>query len=111
QNIRNQIAENNVFQLITSIDQVPLTEKDMEDYVFKGYYQFGIILPEGLSDDLQYKVNQNVDHVLTHIGWEPETPDTKKEVVFEKKEIKLYFDPATQISFRNSITNSIEKLI
>jgi ABC-2 type transport system permease protein len=111
ENIQNQISENHVFQLITSINQIPLIEKDMEDLVFKGHYQFGIILPQGLSDGLQYKVNQNVAQVLTHIGVETEPTPYPEDQALDKKEIKLYFDPATQMSFRNSITNAIEKLI
>ncbi|HLU51202.1 MAG TPA: ABC transporter permease [Flavobacteriaceae bacterium] len=110
--IQEQISENRIFNIITTINGLPLSEKDMEENVFKGYYQFGIVLPEGLSDNLQLKVNQNVSKVLKSIGWEEESLDTTKNITsVDKKEIKLYFDPATHTSFRTSITNAIDKLI
>src|SRR5690606_13487866 len=110
--IQEQISENRIFNIITTINGLPLSEKDMEENVFRGYYQFGIVLPEGLSDNLQLKVNQNVSKVLKSIGWEEESLDTTKNITsVDKKEIKLYFDPATHTSFRTSITNAIDKLI
>lgn len=110
--IQEQISENRIFNIITTINGLPLSEKDMEENVFKGYYQFGIVLPEGLSDNLQLKVNQNVSKVLKSIGWEEESLDTTENITsVDKKEIKLYFDPATHTSFRTSITNAIDKLI
>lgn len=110
--IQEQISENRIFNIITTINGLPLSEKDMEENVFKGYYQFGIVLPEGLSDNLQLKVNQNVSKVLKSIGWEEESLDTTENITsVDKMEIKLYFDPATHTSFRTSITNAIDKLI
>src|SRR5690606_14233282 len=56
------------------------------------------------------KVDQNVEGILSKFGLEEDTLDVAKEVI-PQKEVRLYFDPATQVSFKSSVKNGIDKMM
>lgn len=85
-------------------------ESEVEELVFKGTYQLAIVIPENLSKDLELKINQNVDRVLAEFGLEDEK-DTSTKIDIPVKEVRLYFDPAIQQSFKLSIKSGIDKMI
>jgi ABC-2 type transport system permease protein len=102
--IQKGLADSNTFEVI-----INETEEQARDLVFSGKYQLAIIIPENLSSDLDQKVNQNVESIIAKFGLE----DAEKTEVVEipKKEVNLYFDPATQQSFKSSVKNGIDKMI
>src|SRR5690606_26302284 len=69
----------------------------------------GIVIPQNLSTDLHNKVNLNVEKAISTFGLgdNSDTPET----TFSAKEIKLYFDPATHLSFKTGIRNAIDKIV
>lgn len=85
-------------------------ELEAKEMVFKGDYQLAIIIPKNLSVELAQKVAQNVNHILNEFGVEEEIVESTKASI-TKKEIILYFDPATQIAFKSSVKNGIDKMI
>ncbi|MDO5971738.1 ABC transporter permease [Flavivirga aquimarina] len=102
--IAKGLEGSNVFEVV-EID----IEEDAKNLVFKGKNQLAIIIPENLSSDLEKKINQNVEGILSEFGLEEEKNQPKE--TFTKKEVKLYFDPATQFSFKNSVKNEVDKMI
>ena len=104
-NIYDGLADSKSFNIIGK-------ESDIEakELVFKGEYQLAIVIPANLSSELEKKVNLNVEGLLSKFGLEEETPQSQKADL-EKKEVILYFDPATQMAFKNSIKNGIDKMI
>ena len=86
------------------------SDSEAKELVFKGKYQLAIVIPPQLSSGLEQKVALNVEGLLSKFGLEEETPQSGK-VDPEKKEVILYFDPATQMAFKNSIKNGIDKMI
>jgi len=98
------LEETNIFEVI-KID----IEEDAKNMVFKGTNQLAIIIPENLSSDLEKKVNQNVEDILDRLGLNEE--ENQQKEIIPTKEVKLYFDPATQFSFKNSVKNEIDKMI
>ncbi|PJR04845.1 ABC transporter permease [Avrilella dinanensis] len=88
---------------------VSVSEQELQHLVFKGKYQMGIVIPENLSSDLQNKVNHNVDKAISAFGLGDDS-DTE-ENHFSAKEIKLYFDPATHLSFKSGVQNAIDKIV
>ncbi|RKR14504.1 ABC-2 type transport system permease protein [Maribacter vaceletii] len=105
QQINKGLTSTNAFEVINKA-----SEQDAKDLVFKGDYQLAIIIPENLSSDLEIKVNENVDGILAKFGVEEELePSISKKN--KKKEVKLYFDPATQQSFKSSVKNGIDRVI
>ena len=69
------------------------------------------MIPGNLSHDLQLKVNQNVDKITSGFGLSDTTAVSKEKVIVKPKEVKLYFDPATQITFKNGVKSAIDKMI
>ena len=106
-NIIDQLTNSDSFELITK-----QTEEEARDLVFSGDYQLAIVIPEKLSADLNKKVQQNVEGVMTQFMMEEgeEAPVVAKEDI-QPKEVKLYFDPATQVSFKSAVKNGIDKMI
>tara|TARA_R100001369_G_scaffold92792_1_gene139880 strand:+ start:4750 stop:6018 length:1269 start_codon:yes stop_codon:yes gene_type:complete len=104
-NIYDGLAESKSFNIIDKE-----SDSEAKELVFKGKYQLAIVIPANLSSELEKKVNLNVEGLLSKFGLEEEKPQTEKAGL-EKKEVILYFDPATQMAFKNSIKNGIDKMI
>ena len=103
--IAKNLTESNSFEVISKPN-----EEEAKDLVFKGKYQLAIVIPKKLSTDLQLKVNQNVNKIVADFGMEDSTNVASSEKI-ESKEVKLYFDPAAQSTFRNAVKSSIDKMI
>jgi ABC-2 type transport system permease protein len=102
------------FEIVSSLDGKKLTETTAKEAVFKGKFQLAIIIPENLSKDLQLKVNQNVDRIISNFGIGELSGETQKDSltqIINKKEVRLYFDPATQATFKSNVKSSIDKMI
>lgn len=106
--LKKELTNSQNFTLIDSLNNKPITQKMAQEAVFKGKYQMGIVLPERLTQDLQIKVRQNVDALLEEMGM---ATATYEPVELKKKEIALYFDPATQVAFKNGMKSSIDKMV
>ena len=104
-NIYDGLADSKSFNIIGKE-----SDSEAKELVFKGEYQLAIVIPANLSSELEKKVNLNVEGLLSKFGLEEETPQSQKADL-EKKEVILYFDPATQMAFKNSIKNGIDKMI
>ena len=104
-NIIDNLSESNSFQILQKD-----TEEEAKEAVFAGKYQLAIVIPESLSTSLQKKVNQNVEGILSKFGLEEDSLLVEKETI-PVKEVRLYFDPATQVSFKSSVKNGIDKMI
>jgi ABC-2 type transport system permease protein len=103
--ILSGLEESNAFEV-----NIKETEDLAKDLVFKGKFQLAIIIPENLSSGLEQKVAQNVDGIIEKFGIEEEVDSLPKENI-ESKEVKLYFDPATQMTFKSSVKNGIDKMV
>jgi ABC-2 type transport system permease protein len=104
-NIYDGLAESKSFNIIEKESDIQAKE-----LVFKGEYQLAIVLPPNLSSELEKKVHLNVEGLLSKFGLDEALPESKKELL-QKKEVILYFDPATQMAFKNSVKNGIDKMI
>lgn len=105
QSIVDGLASSDSFEIIKANTQDSAKEK-----VFKGEYQLAVVIPENLSKDLQTKVQDNVAQMLMAFGVDEEVDAVPKELV-SNKEVILYFDPATQGSFKTQVKNGIDKMI
>ncbi len=104
-NIIENLSESNSFKILQKA-----SEEEAKEAVFSGKYQLAIVIPENLSASLQKKVDQNVEGILLKFGLEEDTLAVAKESI-PQKEVRLYFDPATQTSFKSSVKNGIDKMI
>jgi len=106
QTIYDGLANSQTLELIEKT-----SETEAKEMVFKGNYQLAIVIPENLSVDLKQKVNENVEGIMAKFGLEEENDleSTKTQII--QKEVRLYFDPATQFAFKSSIKNGIDQMI
>ncbi|WP_281226028.1 ABC transporter permease [Flavobacterium aquiphilum] len=109
--IFDNLQKSKVFTVVTSIDNKPITEAVAKEAVFKGKYQLAVIIPSHLSTDLQAKIDQNVQKIVSSLGFADSSATKPKVKLVNHKEVKLYFDPAVQLSFKAGVMNGIDKMI
>ena len=111
QTVFENLKKSNVFTVVTKIDDKIPTEVVAKEAVFKGKFQLAIIIPEKLSVDLQTKIDQNVEKITSSLGLTDSLIKKKHTLILNRKEVKLYFDPAVQMNFKNAVMSSIDKMI
>lgn len=104
-NIKGELENSKTFQLLTNHN-----EKSAQDAVFAGDYQMAIVIPKDLTKDLNSNIDSKVQAIVSSFGLEGDSAKMKTEVP-KAKEIHLYFDPATNVGFKNSVMNSVNKMV
>ncbi len=107
----DNLKKSDVFSVVTTFDNKPITEEEAKEAVFKGKYQMAIIIPSRLSSDLQTKIDQKVQNIVSSLGFSDSTATKSKVKIVDQKEVKLYFDPAVQLSFRRGVMSGIDQMI
>ncbi|MEP6805752.1 MAG: ABC transporter permease, partial [Flavobacterium sp.] len=109
----DNLEKSNLFSVVTQINNKKITEEVAKEAVYKGKFQLAIVIPKDLSVDLQAKIDQNVQNIISKMGLTEtdSTAQAEKPKVIKEKEVKLYFDPAVQMSFKNAVMSSIDKMI
>jgi ABC-2 type transport system permease protein len=103
--IKKELETSKTFELVTNYN-----EKSAEKAVFTGDYQMAIVIPENLTKDLNSNIDSKVQTVVSSFGLEADSTATKT-VASKTKDIHLYFDPATNAGFKNSVMNAINKMV
>lgn len=103
--IKGELENSKTFQLLTNFN-----EKSAQKAVFSGEYQMAIVIPENLTKDLNANIDSKVQTIVSSFGLETDTAAVKK-TDSKTKEIHLYFDPATNAGFKNSVMNSVNKMV
>ena len=103
--IKKELETSKTFELVTDYN-----EKSAEKAVFTGDYQMAIVIPENLTKDLNSNIDSKVQTVVSSFGLETDSTATKT-VASKTKDIHLYFDPATNAGFKNSVMNAINKMV
>jgi ABC-2 type transport system permease protein len=112
-NDKGKVSES-IWKGLTEANSFEIINEELEDnakeLVFQGKYQLAIVIPKNLSLGLEKKVDENVEGILSQFGLE-DSLDSLSKNGSNRKEIRLYFDPATQQSFKSSVKNGIDKMI
>lgn len=104
-NIKLELQRSKTFDLLTNYD-----ERSAQKAVFSGDYQMAIVIPENLTKDLNSNIDSKVQTIVSSFGLESDSTETKV-VASKTKDIHLYFDPATNAGFKNSVMNAINKMV
>ena len=107
--IINSLTAANTFEIFTEVNDRKIDEEQANELVLKGKYKMAIIIPKGLTHSLSAKVTQNVNKILSEMGVDDDLAMASDEI--ETKEIRLYFDPAAHLSFKNEVKNTIDKMV
>lgn len=108
--INSNLKESGAFSVITEDKGKAIDEDFAKEKVFNGDYQLAIIIPEGLSEGLTEKVDSNVEKILEGFGATDAAGDVVPETS-EPKEVRLYFDPASQFAFKSAVKSTVDKMI
>lgn len=99
------------FSVITKDKGRQIDEAFAKEKVFEGKYQLAIIIPEQLSAGLQAKVDENVAKIMEGFGTADTLAATTPVQKNEPKEVRLYFDPASQTAFKSAVKSTVDKMI
>ncbi|GGC16528.1 ABC transporter [Parapedobacter defluvii] len=113
--VAKNLAEAPNVQLITEIAGQPIDDNRARDLVSGGEYQIALVIPAGISDELNDKVNHNVDKILGEFALTGNdsiaTTGQQPQKKWKTKEINIYFDPAAGQTFRNGVKSNIERML
>ncbi|RYG54648.1 MAG: ABC transporter permease [Chitinophagaceae bacterium] len=109
--IKMNMDQSGAFHVITKFNGKAITEVQAKESIFKGEYKLAVVLPKDLSADLQLKINQNVEKIVDNMGIANLFRQKQEFREVLNKEIRLYFDPAVQMSFRSGVMNVVEKMV
>ncbi|MDN4014183.1 ABC transporter permease [Chryseobacterium gambrini] len=105
QNIKKEFENGKTFELLTNF-----TEKSAEKAVFGGDYQMAIVIPKNLTKNINSNVESKVQTIVSSFGLEND-PTSVKESPVKSDDIHLYFDPATNIGFKNNVMTAVNKMV
>lgn len=109
--VSENLKESNSFEVISSFNGKALDEATAGEKVYNGDYQLAIIIPSGLSKGLQETVDANVAKIMEGFMENDSAAAPVTAIKAEPKEVRLYFDPATQSAFKNAVKSTVDKLI
>ncbi len=107
--IKNYLVKDGSFQIVEQFKDQDIDEALANELVLKGKYQLAIVIPEGTQSILTTKVEQNVNKVLNELGVDVDSAAMSKDGL--TRSIKLIFDPATQIAFKNGVKSAIDNMV
>lgn len=108
--VNENLNKSNSFSVITKNNGKPIDEEFAKEKVFDGDYQLAIIIPSGLSAGLQSKVEENVAQIMEGMIEGDSVAGQLKEKT-GPKEVRLYFDPASQTTFKTAVKSTIDQMI
>lgn len=112
--IARNLADANNVQLITAENGHPISNEQARQLVSDGKYQIALVIPAGISEEMNDKVNHNVERILGEFAvTEADSAVNKPEKgkTWKTKEITIYFDPAAGQTFRSGVKNNIERML
>ncbi|MDB4655674.1 ABC transporter permease [Flavobacteriales bacterium] len=109
QSILLGMGEGNTFRLVDSLENKLITAEEATDAINAGKYQIGVIVHEGLSNELHQIVDAQVGGMLAGLipGDEP-TEIVQPDLT---PYITLLLDPTTKSTFRSSIRSAIKQFL
>ncbi|WP_143883278.1 ABC transporter permease [Chryseobacterium binzhouense] len=103
--IESELNASKSFQLLTYYN-----ENSAKEAVFSGEYQMAIVIPKNLTKDINSNIDSKVQTVVSSFGLETDSATINRQIS-KAKDIHLYFDPATNAGFKNSVINAINKMV
>lgn len=110
QKIKEHLDSSALFNIVSGKKGKPFTEEMARRLVLQGKYVMAIVVPEKLSSDTKLLVNQNVSRMVSLFSGmsSEETTDNKQT---QAKNIRLYFDPTLQASFKETVKGAIRNMM
>lgn len=100
--LKQTMEQNPGIDILTTHADKPLTRSRARSLINTGTYQFGVVLPSGLSNAFEHDMRRQVGALLGFGAGEEQAPQALTT------QIQLLFDPAVQSVFRTAVTSSLE---
>ena len=110
QKIKEHLDSSALFNIVSGKEGKPFTEEMARRLVLQGRYVMAIVVPKKLSSDTKLRVNQNVSRMVSLFsGMSAEDTTDNKQT--QAKNIRLYFDPTLQGSFKETVKGAIRNMM
>ena len=110
QKIKELLDSSALFNIVSGKEGKPFTEEMARRLVLQGRYVMAIVVPKKLSSDTKLRVNQNVSRMVSLFsGMSAEDTTDNKQT--QAKNIRLYFDPTLQASFKETVKGAIRNMM
>lgn len=96
--VRNSLLATNLFNITDAPEGY--SAKDVEEQVAKGVYQMGIVVPQGVTQNIRNGIISSVQHTFQP---ESELPTARAE------HLTVFVDPTTKNSFLASLSSSMRE--
>jgi ABC-2 type transport system permease protein len=90
------------FQVVKNISGKNATPESASRSVADGHHQLAVIVPEHATSSIRVNASRMTQRML-----EEDTIPVEKQ----RSEVKIFFDPVTKSTFKNSVISSLEKFI
>jgi ABC-2 type transport system permease protein len=104
QKIEELLLASSAVEIVKDIDGKKIDERTAEDLLARGDYQFCVVIPEGVSDAVKKRVEQQTAAALS-----TKDKDQKEDVPLPS--LHVYFDPLARGAFRASFINVLHRII
>src|SRR5690606_6461790 len=110
--VASNLREAPNIQLVTEESGTPIDDTYARTLVSEGHYQIALIIPEGVSKELNEKVHHNVDRILGELGvMDTDSIQAEADTEWKAQETTIDFDPAAGQTFRNGVKTNNEQLL
>jgi len=103
--ISNGLYESDFFEIVERMDGKLITEDMAQKAVAQGKYKIGIVIPERATEAIRQNVKALINKSFTSLN----IPGAKKRTRKSSIDIKIYIDPATSQSFKNTLMSSLKE--
>ncbi|MFO7842303.1 MAG: ABC transporter permease [Bacteroidales bacterium] len=103
--ISNGLYESDFFEIVERMDGELITEDMAQKAVAQGKYKIGIVIPERATEAIRQNVKALINKSFTSLN----IPGAKKRTRKSSIDIKIYIDPATSQSFKNTLMSSLKE--
>src|SRR6056297_2125119 len=103
--ISNGLYESDFFEIVERMDGEIITEDMAQKAVAQGKYKIGIVIPERATEAIRQNVKALINKSFTSLN----IPGAKKRTRKSSIDIKIYIDPATSQSFKNTLMSSLKE--
>lgn len=103
--IREGLYKSDFFDIVEEMDGEKITEEMAKKAVAQGKYKIGIVIPERATEAIRGNVKALINKSFNTIN----IPGVKKRTKKSTIDIKIYIDPVTSQSFKNSLMSSLKE--
>ena len=105
--IQEGLRQSKNFHVVNMLEGKPVTDSTLKSLLQKGVYKVGIIIPKGTTAEVNNAANIIANSLAAKMGAGTLPTRERRDNIH----IQLFFDPLSKPTFRNAISNALDKFI